>query len=73
MIGIKNMELDQLVLKFKQKEVNAFEKLYDMYSESMFGVIYNITRNKEESEEVMQDVFVKAWNNAESYSTKKGS
>lgn len=66
------MELDQLVLKFKQKEVIAFEKLYEMYSESMFGVIYNITRNKEESEEVMQDVFVKAWNNAESYSSKKG-
>lgn len=66
------MELESLILKYKQKDIKAFEQLYAMYNESMYGVIFNITRNKEESEEVLQDVFIKAWNKADSYSSKKG-
>lgn len=66
------MQLEELVLKFQQKDVKSFEKLYVMYSDSMYGVIYNIVRNKEEAEEVLQDVFIKAWKNADSYSSKKG-
>ena len=43
-----------------------------MYGNSMHGVIYNIVRDHDISEEVMQDVFIKAWNNADSYSSEKG-
>ena len=66
------MQLDQLIIKFQQKDIKAYEQLYNMYAESMHGVIYNIVKNKEETEEVVQDVFIKAWNSAENYSSKKG-
>lgn len=66
------MKLEQLVSQFQQKDVTAFEALYNMYSESMLGVIYNIVKDTDVAQEVMQDVFIKAWNNAESYSSKKG-
>ena len=66
------MQLEQLISKFQEKDVRSFEKLYEMYADSMFGVIYNIVRNKEEAQEVLQDVFVKAWNSSSSYSAKKG-
>jgi len=66
------MELDLLVEKFKQKDEKAFEKLYNMYSDSMHGVIYNIVKNHDIADEVMQDVFIKAWHKADSYSSKKG-
>lgn len=66
------MELNVLVTKFQQKDDKAFESLYSMYSESMHGVIYNIVRDKDIAQEVMQDVFMKAWHNADSYSSKKG-
>lgn len=66
------MELDQLIEQFKKKDEKAFEKLYAMYSESMHGVIYNIIRDHNIAEEVMQDVFIKAWHKADSYSSKKG-
>ncbi len=66
------MNLDQLLVKFQNKDIKAFEKLYEMYSESMHGVIYNIVKNQELAEEVLQDVFIKAWNNSESFSIKKG-
>ena len=66
------MHLDTLVAKFQQKDEKAFETLYNMYSKSMHGVIYNIVRNHDIAQEVMQDVFIKAWNNANSYTAEKG-
>lgn len=66
------MQLELLVSKFQQKDEKAFEALYHMYSDSMHGVIYNIVRDQEIAEEVMQDVFIKAWHKAESYSAQKG-
>lgn len=66
------MELDLLVEQFKKKDQRAFSTLYNMYSDSMHGIIYNIVRDTEIANEVLQDVFVKAWNNADSYSSEKG-
>lgn len=64
--------LDTLITKFKQKDESAFKTLYDMYSESMHGVIYNIVRDHDIAEELMQDVFIKAWHKSDSYDSKKG-
>jgi RNA polymerase sigma-70 factor (ECF subfamily) len=66
------MQPDLLIKKFQQKDISAFEELYTRYSESIYGVIYTILRDKELSEEVLQDAFVKMWNNAENYSSSKG-
>ncbi|MFD1064185.1 RNA polymerase sigma factor [Winogradskyella litorisediminis] len=66
------MHLDLLVEKFKQKDAGAFETLYSMYHESIHGVIYNIVKDDAISDELMQDVFIKAWKNADKYSSKKG-
>ena len=43
-----------------------------MYSKSIHGVVYNIVKNSDISDELMQDVFIKAWNKADTYSSKKG-
>lgn len=66
------MDLDLLIKRFQQKDVKAFEKLYAMYSDSMRGVIYNIVRDHNLAEEVMQDVFIKVWQKSDNYSPKKG-
>lgn len=66
------MQLETLILKFQQKDEKAFEALYNMYSDSMHGVIFNIVRDNDIAEELMQDVFIKAWNNASNYSAEKG-
>lgn len=51
----------------KGKSKTAFEYLYDNYSPALYGVIYNILRNEESSNDALQEVFVKIWNNFESY------
>lgn len=66
------MQLETLVSQFQDKNEKAFETLYTMYSKSMHGVIYNIVRDNDIAEEVMQDVFIKAWNNSASYTAQKG-
>ncbi|AOW19826.1 RNA polymerase sigma factor [Urechidicola croceus] len=66
------MDQDILIKKFQEKDVKAFEKLYGMYSKSILGVIYNIVRDNDIAEEIMQDVFIKVWNNSSSYSPNKG-
>ena len=66
------MNLELLVNQFKQKDEKAFTALYNMYSDSMHGVIYNIVRDSEIANEIMQDVFIKAWHKSDTYSVKKG-
>jgi RNA polymerase sigma-70 factor (ECF subfamily) len=43
-----------------------------MYSKSLFGVISNLIKDREEAEDVLQDVFVKIWKNIDTYSENKG-
>lgn len=61
-----------MVQRFQKKDVIAFETLYSMYSENIRGVINTIVRNTDLAQELTQDVFVKVWNNAESYNPSKG-
>ena len=65
-------DLETLVKKFQDKDQVAFEKLYGMYSKSIHGVVYNIVKDADIADELMQDVFIKAWYKAETYSSKKG-
>lgn len=66
------MQLETLISQFQNKNEKAFEQLYAMYSDSMLGVIYNIVRDHDIAEELMQDVFIKVWNNSSSYDSSKG-
>jgi RNA polymerase sigma-70 factor (ECF subfamily) len=66
------MQPDQLIARFQQKDESAFAELYARYSENILGVIHSVLHDQELSEEVLQDVFVKAWNSASSYSSQKG-
>lgn len=65
-------DIDTLVKRFQDKDQQAFETLYQMYSESMHGVIYNIVKDLDIAQELMQDVFIKAWQKSDSYSPQKG-
>lgn len=55
-----------------QKDERAFTYMYDMYSKSLFAVISNLVREREEAEDVLQEVFVKIWKNIDTYNESKG-
>jgi RNA polymerase sigma factor (sigma-70 family) len=46
--------------------------LYNHYSGALYGVIFRIIRKDEIAEEVLQDVFIRAWDRFEQYDASKG-
>jgi RNA polymerase sigma-70 factor, ECF subfamily len=66
------MTQEEVLVLLQKKDGRAYTYLYDMYSRSLFAVISNLVKEKEEAEDVLQEVFVKIWKNIESYSESKG-
>ena len=66
------MNQELLILQFQNKDLKAYEKLYNLYCDSISGVVNNIVKNENIAQEITQDVFIKAWNKADTYSEKKG-
>lgn len=48
----------------------SFDELVNRYSEKILKFIYNKTRNIECAEDIVQDAFVRAWQNIEKYDPK---
>lgn len=63
---------DELVDLIKKRDQEAFSYLYDNYSKAMFGIIYNVVHHQEDAEDLLQQLFVKIWNNITSYDSSKG-
>ncbi len=68
----KKYNEEELVLLLKQQDQTAFSYLYDNYAGALNGVIYRIVEDKELSEDILQEVFLKIWNNFASYDSTKG-
>jgi len=51
----------ELVLKSQQGDVHAFEELVERYHGKIYGLTYNMTSNREDAEDLTQEVFVKAF------------
>lgn len=63
---------DALIAEMQGGSENAFTRIYSMYSRAIYGVILPIVRDTDITEEIVQDVFVKVWNNSQQYNSKKG-
>ncbi len=63
---------NSLIIEMQNGNENAFSRIYSLYSEAIYGIIYSIVLDEGVAEEIMQDVFVKIWNNSKSYDIKKG-
>jgi len=53
----------QLIVKLKAGNLHAFSQLYEKYKIRVFNFIYQHLHCKEDAEEVLQDVFVRIWEN----------
>ena len=66
------MTQEELLPLLLRKDERSFTQLYDMYSKSLFSIITNLISDREEAEDVLQEVFVKIWKNIETYNQSKG-
>lgn len=61
-----------LVLRLLQKDVSAFEQLYDRHSRLVYSVVFRILQQAGTAEEAVQDVFLQLWRNAAQYDRSRG-
>jgi RNA polymerase sigma-70 factor (ECF subfamily) len=66
-------ELQGMVTALKQKSAKGFTLLYDSYAPVLYGVVCRIIKDPALSEDILQEVFVKVWNNIDNYNTAKGA
>jgi RNA polymerase sigma-70 factor, ECF subfamily len=61
-----------LVARLLQRDVGAFEELYDRHSRIVYALVLRILRQASTAEEVVQDVFLQLWRNAAQYDRSRG-
>ena len=50
-----------LIARLRQGDVDSFDTLFLNYSNKLFWFVYGYLKSKEEAEEIVQDVFLKVW------------
>ncbi|MBV6511871.1 MAG: ECF RNA polymerase sigma factor SigK [Ignavibacteriaceae bacterium] len=71
--GLSGSAEVNIIKEIVHKQERALGELYDLYGSLCYRIIYRITRDRMLSEELLQNVFIKIWENAESFSEQKGS
>lgn len=69
---VHHIDVERLMELVKKRDKKAIEQLYDMFSPTLYGIILKIVGVEERAQDVLQDVFVKIWKNAEKYKKEKG-
>lgn len=54
---------EQLISLLQDSDEGAFTELYNRYWKILFAISYNYCKQKETAEEVVQDVFMRLWDN----------
>jgi RNA polymerase sigma-70 factor (ECF subfamily) len=73
MLADVNVAEAELLRRIATRDVEALGELYDQTASPLFSIAYRMLHCFEEAEEVIQDVFVHIWINADKFTAIKGS
>ena len=62
-----------LLTRIAGRDAAALGELYDRHSRLLFSLIVRVLRDRGDSEDVLQEVFVRVWDHADSYSPTLGT
>ena len=60
-------DIEQLILAMARGDRDAFLSLYDATGAKLFGICLRVLNDRAEAEDVLQEVFLKIWRNADRY------
>ena len=60
-----------LFINVKKGDISSFNQLYNCYRIKLFNFVFRLLKNKEDAEEIVQDTFVKLWQNREAIDPEK--
>lgn len=61
-----------LIQAIAARDEAALAQLYDRYRVILFGLLMRILNNREEAEDVLQEVFLQVWRKAEDFDENRG-
>ena len=64
---------EDLISLVEAADAEAFATLYDRHSRAAFSLAYRMMGERQASEDLMQDAFLKVWRGASSYRAERGS
>ena len=62
----------ELLKAVARRDEAALGQLYDRYRRILFGVLMRILNNREEAEDVLQEVFLQVWRRAADFDANRG-
>ena len=68
-----SVESGTLLPAVARGDLDAFERLYDRHSSTLYALLLRILANPDDAQEVLQETFVKAWTNAKMFDVVRGS
>jgi RNA polymerase sigma-70 factor, ECF subfamily len=66
-------ELNRLLHRTVQGDRDAFAELYRRTAAKLFGVCLRLLRDREDAEEVLQEIYVTVWRRAVSFDSRRAS
>ncbi len=73
LLGLKlHSDINHLIYRIQRQDKQALRELYEQVNVKLLGLIIRIIKDQHEAEDVLQEVFVKVWQQADKY-TGKGS
>lgn len=66
-------DLDALLRRVAQRDVDAFAAFYDHTRSRVFGLVTRVLRDPGYSEETTQEIYLQVWRNAADYNPSAGS
>ncbi|MDT5154353.1 MAG: polymerase sigma-70 factor, subfamily [Mycobacterium sp.] len=66
-------DLDALLRRVAQQDVDAFAAFYDNTRARVFGLVLRVLRDPGYSEETTQDIYLQVWRNAANYNPSAGT
>jgi RNA polymerase sigma-70 factor (ECF subfamily) len=70
---IESPQAPELLPSVARGDLPAFEQLYDQYSPVVYSILLRILGSPEDAQEVLQEAFVKVWNDASMFDASRGS
>ncbi len=62
----------ELLKAIAEKDETALAQIYDRYRVILFGLLMRILNNREEAEDVLQEVFLQVWRRAADFDENRG-
>ena len=70
---VQEQTAEELLARVARRDEGALGILYDRFAPALLGMLRRILKERQETEDVLQDVFLRLWNQASQFSRKGNS